>query len=226
MKQPYLPKTDLGKVSWLENFALKLPDHATALGIAAGTVTQTDNDAQNFSAIVLYQGNLKEYALQVTSFKNVLRDGGPLSTLTAPPTFTAPATLVSGIFERVGKLVQNIKSNPNYTNTIGEDLGIIGSEIVPDYNSLKPQLKFELQTGSPNLIWTKGIADAIKFKVDRGTGTFEFLAIDTTPDYLDKHALPALGQTALWKYVAVYLHNDEEVGSWSDVLAVTVTGQP
>ncbi len=222
----YLPTTDIGKAEWIENFSSKLSGHASALGISAGTVTDVEKDSANFGAMVTYQHNLKEYGTQVTAFKNILRDGGTLSVLTDPPIFVEPGTLVSGIFERVVKLVQVIKNNANYTVAIGEDLGIIGSDIVPDYNSLKPILKYELKTGHPNIVWTKGIADAIKFKVDRGTGTYEFLAIDSIPDYLDTHALPPLGQSAIWKYVAVYMHHDEEVGNWSEPLSVTVTGQP
>jgi len=54
---------------------------------------------------------------------------------------------------------------------------------------------------------------------------FNFLAIDTIPDYLDKHTLPAQGQSVLWKYQAIYILNDVEVGEISDVLEVSVKGR-
>jgi len=57
---------------------------------------------------------------------------------------------------------------------------------------------------------------------DRGTG-FVFLGIDTVPDYTDTQTLPA-GQSALWKYKAIYRLNDERVGQWSDVVSVAVAG--
>lgn len=55
---------------------------------------------------------------------------------------------------------------------------------------------------------------------------FTFLATDTQPDYLDNTPLPPFGQTVVWAYTMTYLINDEEVGEWSDIVFVTVTGTP
>ncbi len=38
-KQFHLPKTDAGKMTWLNNLAVKLPDHAATLGISSETIT-------------------------------------------------------------------------------------------------------------------------------------------------------------------------------------------
>lgn len=37
-------------------------------------------------------------------------------------------------------------------------------------------------------------------------------------------ALPAAGQTALWKNKAIYRINDEQVGQWGEVLSKAVQG--
>ena len=52
--------------------------------------------------------------------------------------------------------------------------------------------------------------------MDRGAGTFVFLARDTVPDYLDTFALPAARASAVWKYKAIYLLSDTPCGQWSD----------
>jgi hypothetical protein len=231
-KDYYLPETDLGKVTWLSNFAQKLPGHATALGISATTLAQVASDEENFAKMVLGIDFFAEYSKQLTAYKNQLRSGtlnnAPIGDLPAPPTaitFTTPP--VADVFGRTRRLVQTIKNNPNYTEAIGQDLGIIGSENEFDPNTLKPELKIETAAGGrPNIIWKKGQTEGIKIKVDRGSGTFEFLAIDTQPNYLDTHPLPPLGQTATWRYTAIYLLNDEEAGQWSDIVSVTVVGQP
>ena len=46
-KQYYLPTTESGKLSWLTNFAVKLPTHAGALGVTAAeiAIVQADRDA-------------------------------------------------------------------------------------------------------------------------------------------------------------------------------------
>jgi hypothetical protein len=45
-KSYYLPPDDPGKVTWLNNFASKLPTHQTTLGLTAAEVgsVQADND--------------------------------------------------------------------------------------------------------------------------------------------------------------------------------------
>ena len=65
--------------------------------------------------------------------------------------------------------------------------------------------------------------DGIEIQVDRGTG-FVFLAVDTVPDYTDTEPMPAAGQSALWKYKAIYRQGDDRVGQWSDVVSIPVAG--
>lgn len=54
--------------------------------------------------------------------------------------------------------------------------------------------------------------------------TFVFLIIDTIPDYMYTAAMPADGQSALWKYKGIYLQSDARVGQWSDVVSIPVAG--
>jgi hypothetical protein len=65
--------------------------------------------------------------------------------------------------------------------------------------------------------------DGIEIQVDRGTD-FVFLAIDTIPDYTDTAPMSAVGQSALWKYKAIYHQDDDRVGQWSDVVSIPVAG--
>jgi hypothetical protein len=37
-------------------------------------------------------------------------------------------------------------------------------------------------------------------------------------------AMPPAGQSALWKYKAIYLQGDDRVGQWSDVVSIPVAG--
>lgn len=150
---------------------------------------------------------------------------GAMGPLPAAPTLgTAPALVAPGIFPRVSSLCARIKKHPGYTDAIGQDLDIIGAEQSFDPNTLKPAIKLELRAGRPWVLWTKGHATALEIWVDRGTGTFAQLAMDTEPDYADTAALPAPGQSALWKYKAIYRIGDEQVGQWSDVVSQTVQG--
>ena len=238
-KEAYMPDDDKGKVIFMNNYAGKLPLYATLLGISSADVTQVQNDAADFASAVNVVEAFKTYTHSLVQYKNHLRDGvangAALGTLAAaPPLPVFSVTLLANIFLRISKQVATIKNNTNYTETIGKDLKIIGAETTSATGTsataktatLKPILSIKLNTGNvPHLSWKKGESHALRIMVDRGTGVFELLTVATHHTYIDKFALPALNTTAIWKYKAVYLDNDEnEMGEWSEVTQITVTG--
>jgi len=225
MKKPYLPKDEAGRVIWLQNFKNKLADYAATLGITPAELAQVEADSETFSGFVGFLEAMREYSKTATDFKNNLfKSTQTIGALPPAPTITLPAAARFNIFGETAKLVQTIKNHPNYNTTIGENLGIIGEEDTFDPAALKPQLKLAFRVNHPVIKWVKGPVDGIRIEVDRGAGTFSFLAYDTIPDYEDTFPLPPLGQTAIWKYRAVYIIKDQAEGQYSDWLEVTVTG--
>ena len=61
---------------------------------------------------------------------------------------------------------------------------------------------------------------------DHRNGAFivPLLTVDTVPDYTDTAAMPPAGQSALWKYKAIYRQGDDRVGQWSVVVSIPVAG--
>lgn len=223
-KLPYMPSDDAGKLIWLTNFIAKLPQYQGVLGLLAADVTAVTADHAFFSYVVSAQAQVSSYAQQWTVYKNAARDGKAASLGTAPvvPVLTPSPVVAPGIFGRVAALVARIKKQPGYTESIGEALRIIGAEQTVDLATVKPVLQVTAQSGGVLIAWTKQGLGGIEIHVDRGAG-FVFLTIDTVPDYVDTQT-PVAGQTALWKYKAIYRLNDERVGLWSDVVSVAVGG--
>lgn len=221
----YFPLKDSGKVIWLQNFTPKISGYATALDIPASTISQLQVDTEAFLLTIQYTESVRNFSEALTAFRNQLRDGKQ-SLGSLPPAPAAP-TLPSGarndIFGRIRKLVQTIKSHPNYSESIGDSLRIIAPKAAESSHEWKPLLQVAFQAGTPIIKWKKGKSQGIKLWVDRGDG-FKLEAINTIPDYTDRHPLPPVGQSAIWKYQAVYLLKDQEVGQLSTVLEVTVTG--
>lgn len=222
--QFYLPKKDEDKKTWLNTFAAKLPSHAANLSVSAAEITSVQNDA---AALVYWLGNIDLFATEKeerVQYKNILRDGpigtpgGVVPSTPTPP--APPATVLPGIFPRVTTLIGRIKKSPNYNDSIGKDLGIIGAEQVIDTVSMKPKLKLVLKGGQVEVQWQKGDADAIRIEKSVGTGAFVFVAVDTEPHYVDTTVFPATPVT--WRYRAIYLMSDHPVGQWSDVASITV----
>lgn len=229
-KQYFLPRTDLEKNQWLENFSGKLPLYAAKYNISADEVTDMTESSAYFAYWLNGKNQTEDYNKKFTQFKNELRDGIPAgASPSLPPTppvlGVAPMAVAPGIFGRATAIANVIKSKSNYTVADGNDLGIEGAESGTIPGDIKLELKVRLvEGGKPEVMWKKLMMDGVELFVDRGTGTFAFMAIDTVPNYIDTHALPASGQTAIWRYKGIYRKDDTQVGEWSDVVSVTVTG--
>jgi hypothetical protein len=222
----YLPPTDLGKVSWLGEFSFKLPSYATILGIPTGTVTSVQDDNDYFAQVTGVVVGVKDYLKTVVAYRDALRDGSAVSIGTLPlfPTLTPSTAVTAGIFDRITLLVKNIKSNPNYTTAIGQDLGIIGTEIDPSFGTIKPALQVRLKDLHAYLSWKHEHTKATDIQADYGDGAgFVSVGRILSTHYLDAH-LPAAGQTKIFKFKIRYVVDDEQVGVWSDEVSITVTG--
>ena len=225
-KSYYLPADEPGKGAWLNNLSAKLPTYSAALGLTAADTASVTADALFFTYCLNSVGQVAAYSQQWTAYKNSARNGTGASLGAAPaaPSLgVAPAAVAPNIFGRATALVARIKVAPGYTDSIGQALQIIGADQTVDVNSMKPIITAQLDAGQVDIGWTKQGMDGIELQVDRGTG-FVFLAIDTIPGYTDTAPMPAAGQSALWKYKAIYRQGDDRVGQWSDVVSIPVAG--
>ena len=225
----FMPATDAGKAGLLLNIANKLPGLKTTLNLTDADVTGVQADAAYFNWVLNNQVEVVTYGQEWTAYKNAARNGtGP--TLgpepVAPVIAPAPTAVAPGVIPRALALIARIKTSPGYTEAIGKSLGIIGADSTIDTTTLKPILTADLQAGQVVVGWTKQGMDGVEIHVDRGDSKgFVFLAIDTVPDYNDTAPLPATGQAALWKYMAIYRQGDDRVGQWSDVVSIAVAGK-
>lgn len=231
MANSYFPRTDAGKMQWLNNFVAKLPNYKERLGLTDETLKEFSQDAENFAYMIGGIEKFRKFTAQITAQKNLLSNGSKNPNVIgamppAPPAPVLPHPLEANIFGRIGKLVQSIKGSKNYDVPMGKDLGIIGAETAKSLTEVKPVLAYQMKAGQPNIKWKKNGMQGIHLYVDRGEGKgYQFLATDTHPDYLDNYPLPAAGQAALWKYKAMYINHDEETGQMSDELSVGVSGK-
>ncbi len=228
-KRSFMPFADAEKDSWLKNFANKLGTYNAKYGVTGAEVTDTQNGSANFTYWLNYVNQYRDYLAKLSAYKNELRSGvaaGALASVApAPPTLAAaPAVVPPGIFVRATSIGQRIKAHKDYTVADGNDLGLEGAEVIPDdMATIKPVIDVRLVNGGqPEIIWKKKSADGIDIYVDRGTGSFQYLATDTVPNYIDTFTL-ASGTAAVWKYRCIYRLDDTQAGQWSDTVSVTVS---
>lgn len=230
-KAYYLPTSDEQRAIWLNNFAAKLPTLAAKYNISATEQADVTQSAVYFDALIKLKNQFVTFQSSLISFKNAMRNGeqvgATITTFPIVPTATLPTAPAFDIFGRMTAIVAKIKTSYQYVETDGQNLGIEGAEISSiAAPTLKPALSVIMAaSGKPEIVWKKDGMTAIEIEVNRGGTGWQYLAIDTIPNYIDNHPLPTAGQTAIWSYRAIYRLRDEQLGQWSDVVDFTVTGK-
>ena len=209
----------------LNNFKDKLPSYQTALGLEVGVVNAVKDDAVMMAFAVSAIGSAKSYTQGWTSLKDSARKGDgttPIADFPTPVDVSSPPTAVApGIEDRFRALVRQIKANSNYTEAMGEDLGIIAPEDTTTLGA--PELKIEMKGGNPVISFVKSKSDGIRLYGKRGTETtFAFLAVDTRSPYTDSRPNETPGTPEPREYYAYYIQRDEQVGSQSAVISINM----
>jgi hypothetical protein len=238
-KKYYFPDDDGGRADWFENLSSKIDTYKTKYGLTVAEVNFIKALALYFRFWYSQVAQLKATIKSIVSFKREILNGPGDGTDSAAPAdisfAAAPPAVPHGILKELRSIINRIKKHTGYTITDGDDLKIEGAE-PEEEETLKPAIKIKIKDGHPEIIWKKGEAGALLIRVNRNIGntpipiptpspeTFEFLAIDTIPNYADTHPLPPFGQSQVWGYRCRYMINDEEVGDWSDIVTIAVSG--
>jgi hypothetical protein len=229
MKADYIQPNDDAFNAQLQTFKNTIGNYSTLLGLTTPQVAMQSADAAYFDYTLKCMNLMANGSLQWTGWKNLARGGGtpPASGAPVAPVFpTAVPVMPPGIEVRFRALVQLIKANPNYNETIGKALDIEGAQQVgPDLTTIQPAIDAIITGNHVFIKWGWGgngaYLDVCELQVDRGDGKgFGLLTFDTTPNYTDTQAFPAAPAT--WTYRAIYRVGDAQVGVWSNPVSVTV----
>lgn len=195
----YLPRTEAAFSVWLQNFVTKLPTYVAALGITPAQVTQFQTDLTNTQAA------LNNVQAAKTSLQSVVQQKD---------------TTLDGVMKRIRDAVVVMKRNANYTEVIGEDLGVIAAAGAPGSTGTqvsKPVFQALALADKVRLDWVKGDSDGVVVQCKRGNETaFTTLGRDTVSPYDDERPNATADTPESRTYRMRYLSGDEETGIWSD----------
>lgn len=224
----YIKKDDKSFSRQLTAFAEAIDDYATLYGL---TVEETDSvkaDAKFLAYVLNNLDNVNSFKKSLTSLKKTSRRGyknvnveslyPELIDLGTPPPAVKP-----NIQARFSELTKRIKVNKKYTKGDGIKLGIEAIHSHFDLEEGQPKLTVKLDGGYPVIKYKKGKYAGIQLWKDEGNGFF-LLATANQNKYIDKSALPKDAKSALWKYRAIYIFKDKQVGKWSLETFFTVVG--
>ena len=223
----YIPKKDEKRLSWLENFNLKLIHYAEKLGISDAVLLIVLNDTNAFIYMMNFKTSMKKAAKATTNFMKAMSNGPIDIVVHHYPTFVGPEVIPEeiayGVFPRTSILVRQIKANTNCTETIATDLGIIGTDIDPAFAKAQPLLALLITAGKVKGRYKKGQTHGILLESRRGDETvFSFLLAATKSTFTDKRPNLVVGKAENRYYRAWYTLNDEVIGLVSDVVTISV----
>ncbi len=228
MAKNYLKPSDAERVEWWQNFMPKVEAYQTTLDLTDPDVATVLADGAMFIYLVTKRVPAMNTAAKAQrSYKNLIADGPigtPAGAPPALPTVSAPpATVPAGIWPRTRALVQRIKRAANYTEAIGTDLWIIGTDEEIDPNTAKPTFTATaLSDGEVRLKWVKGAFDGVVIEGRApGAATWIALGIDHFSPFVDTRDNATPGQPEVREYRMRYLEKDDQIGEWSDVVSVT-----
>jgi hypothetical protein len=229
-RQPYYPKRISDQPEWHTNYADRLTEQATALGLVPAEVTATVNDSLHLAyGLGTWLTKVREFGPGCTSQLETLRYGTGEDPFVLP-TFAAPAppegltTVKPGALNRIFDYVQVIKKRPAYTEGIGLLLGIVGGEDAAEHTAPEISLKLEQGSGCQcvRIRFKKFGYYALAIYSRRNGGPWELLGIDAESPYLDERPLAVAGQPEMREYRARFWESGSEIGDWTEVFSVTV----
>jgi len=226
----YFPSRIGDQVNWLDNYAVKLPIHGPTLGVVAGDVTASVNDAKYGNYVLgTWLSAVRNFSPSTTDAVDDVLTGEGAANVVLPtfvtPTLPAGVTAVPpGVLNRIFALIAKMKLSSNYAEAIGTDLGIVGSEAT---EKALPKFSAELLQGAGcqcvKLTFAKYGHMGVYIESRRGTGAWEFQAIDTESPYMDERPLLAAGTPEVREYRMRFWDKGTPNGDWTDVVKVTVS---
>jgi hypothetical protein len=229
-KKYYLPTRELERVLWLSNFAQKLASHAATLSLSAADVADTQADAAFYAFIINYLESLKTDLSELVAFKNEVANGlidgltGSMPTIDGPPG-SPPAVVPDGIFARVKRLVRLIKAKKAYSNSIGQDLGIIGADDGFNPDAYESSIALAVFNNAVRIVFLKGRVDAVvMYSRLKGDTEWEEVGVAINSPFYDTRPLANPSKPEVREYMAKGRIGNEEVGLESAMRSIVFAG--
>ena len=224
----YFPTSLQERAAWYDNFNTVLQPIGASLGLSVGDLTQIAADNAMMQFLATFDVSVSEYASAVRSYRRVVTEGvigEPAAVFPADLTPTVPATVPTGLFERLDGFVRRIRVAPAFTLVVGVQLGIVRQRTDIEavvVGTEQPTITAMPQPGSVvNVKFVRGKSDGIFIE----TQLDNQLTWDAAGRYLKSPAVISIPKNPdnLPRNVQIrarYLDGNDPVGDWSQIETV------
>ncbi len=193
----FIPRRNGDLLNWLANFKEKVQEHGPNLGLDPAVQAEIITICGKMQEKINHAEMAKADAMQaVANAEDYKRTQ----------------------LQRLRQEINRLKTNADYTSSIGEDLEIIGSGEPPvDPNTYKPGFEGQAFQGYNRIKFTKKGVDGVNvYRREEGAANFTKIAMDTNAPY-DDHSITA---GTAYEYRCIGVDHDAEIGLPSDVVLV------
>jgi hypothetical protein len=226
-KNPWWERTLAGQLVQVQNLMVKVGGYAATLGLTPAQITALQALCDAFLEAVAFCDQTRQTSYAVTQWRDNLLYGSPKGAVApAPPVFAvgSPSAGTVGVVTQIFEFRDLIVALPGYTEAIGEDLMIVGTEksgLVED--DVTPALKITSSEGYE--VTVKGSMQGMAgMRLDyrpKG-GTFAPIAyLQTLPgSFVVIPTEPGEAETG--EVRGIFMQKNEEFGNYSPNYPVTV----
>lgn len=200
-KSDYLPHSDNDLQTWHDRFKINIVTFKEALGFSDEDISTISIDNER-----LHQTIAAASAASAAAHSAIMEK----------------SSIIGDIETHIRSYARRLKAHPNYKESIGSSLGIIGQDSHINPTDYKPVLTATDQSGGiVQLKFNKYKSDGINIYCQRESDS-EFVLLSRTliSPFIDNRPLLVSGKPELRRYTAVHLQGDNEVGQFSDELVV------
>lgn len=194
-----------GRLSgWAANYKEKIALYGPALGLTAEQIATQQAAAQGIIHTLNKIEQKKSELGQATVAKKLFRDNE---------------------FKVIRGAAAGYKKVAGYTEDIGRELGVVGTEVTVATEDLKPSVRLKMEPGLVKVFFNKRKMYGVSiFSRLQGMGEWQELSSEVISPYKDKRPLAESGKPEVREYMARCYDGRIDVGQQSDVASIVFGG--
>lgn len=202
--------------------------YKTLLDIPTDDVTRLTNSKAMQDFITNKRPKYEDFVHSLTSFDDVLRDGDMNADMPDYPLLPVPGTVPAAVKGGVWKFIENRRAvwmkHPNFDETIGQAMGILGPLISFDTDTYKPTLKVKVLPGEIDIKTDSAIIKTHNLYAAISGGEMKLVATFNGARYKYYRALTAPPAPENVDLKVRGVHDNSEIGFFSDIVTVAYKG--